>query len=87
MSLKLLFPTLILSKFDPENFPFDPYGTYNEFMRSGRLEHIADEKARLYSLYQEKLQTEQQSLDKFVDPVIPQVPPQPVEGEPPQLKV
>lgn len=32
-------------KIDPEKFPFDPYGTYNEFMRSGRLEQLADEKA------------------------------------------
>ena len=35
----------IPSKFDPENLPPDPYGTYNEFMRSGRLEQIADDKA------------------------------------------
>jgi colanic acid biosynthesis protein WcaH len=33
---------------DPEDFPFDPYGTYNEFMRSGRLEQIADEKANKF---------------------------------------
>lgn len=37
--------TPITSKFNPANFPSDPYGTYNEFMRSGRLEQIADDKA------------------------------------------
>lgn len=46
-------------------------------------QRIAEETQRIVALFQEKRKTDKRKLDNFVEPVVPEYPPQPEEGEVP----